>query len=277
MQPDIKRSNVDSLRISAGTPAEDGLSITDTASARTSQPSPNERSPGGKPDYDELAEATRDAETATSGATPSNNAGQVGAPPEGSSLFSGGYDPAKYANLTIDPAVKELFQYIGRYKPEKRELPTELKPFIPDYIAAMGDVDEFLKPPRPDGAFEPLGLAVLDEPSVKQSDPAIMRKFLRAHLKGTAAVEDEDGGAPIAHDDEDRARKIDQWVADVDALHEKEIAGEVRPCHVRTRCARAPAGAIAHGACSRSCSNSVPPRTRWRRRAVQAKGQVPAI
>lgn len=178
---------------------------------------------GAKPDYDELADATRDAEMATSSGAQPGAAADASGP-----LFPGGYDPAKYAGLAIDPAVKELFKYIGRYKPERRDLPTELKPFIPDYMPAVGDVDEFLKPPRPDGAFEPLGLTVLDEPSVKQSDPAIMRKFLRAHLAGTAAVQDEDGGAPIAHADEDRARKIEQWVADVDALHDKEVAGEVR-------------------------------------------------
>lgn len=141
--------------------------------------------------------------------------------------FPGGYDASKYASLSVDPSLKELFSYIGRYKPEKRQLPCELKPFIPDYIAAVGDVDEFLKPPRPDGKFEPLGLKVLDEPSMNQSDPAIMRKFLRAHMKGTAGIEDEDEDA-IQHGDEDRDAKIDQWIKDVDRLRETEVAGEVR-------------------------------------------------
>ena len=37
--------------------------------------------------------------------------------------------------------VKELFQYIGRYKPQTIELDTKLKPFIPDYIPAIGLCD----------------------------------------------------------------------------------------------------------------------------------------
>ena len=144
----------------------------------------------------------------------------------GFSAFPGGYDPKKYDKLNVDPALKDLFAYIGRYQPARRELVCELKPFIPDYIAAVGDVDEFLKPPRPDGQFEPLGLKTLDEPSVNQSDPAIMRKFLKAHLKGVDAAED-DNDATIKHDDEDRDAKIEQWIKDVEKLRRHEIAGEV--------------------------------------------------
>lgn len=148
---------------------------------------------------------------------------------DGSNSFADGYNAQRYTNMHLDPGLSELFAYVGRYRPEKRQLPCELKPFIPDYIAAMGDVDEFLKPPRPDGRFEPLGLKVLDEPSVHQSDPAIMRKFLRAHMKGTAADagevhEDDDA---IQHCDHERDAKIDQWISDVEQLRGTEVAGEV--------------------------------------------------
>lgn len=46
------------------------------------------------------------------------------------------------------------------------EINTELKPFIPDYIPAVGEVDAFLKIPRPDGEVEKLGLAIIDEPKL---------------------------------------------------------------------------------------------------------------
>jgi intraflagellar transport protein 46 len=36
-----------------------------------------------------------------------------------------------------------------------------LKAFIPEYIPAIGEVDAFLKMPRPDGQPETLGLYVL--------------------------------------------------------------------------------------------------------------------
>ena len=56
--------------------------------------------------------------------------------------------------------IRDLFQYIGRYKPHNIELETKLKPFIPEYIPAVGDIDEFIKVPRPDGQPDFLGLKV---------------------------------------------------------------------------------------------------------------------
>ena len=53
--------------------------------------------------------------------------------------------------LQVSAEVKELFQYIGRFKPNKVELDTHLKCFIPDYIPAVGEIDSFIKVPRPDG------------------------------------------------------------------------------------------------------------------------------
>lgn len=42
-----------------------------------------------------------------------------------------------------------------------QELETQLKGFVPEYIPAIGEVDAFLKMPRPDGQAETLGLFVL--------------------------------------------------------------------------------------------------------------------
>ncbi len=38
-----------------------------------------------------------------------------------------------------------MFQYISRYTPQTVELDTKLRPFIPEYIPAIGDIDAFLK------------------------------------------------------------------------------------------------------------------------------------
>ena len=73
--------------------------------------------------------------------------------------------------------VKELFDYIVRYVPQKIELDYKLKPFIPDFIPAVGDIDAFIKV-ESNNPLE-LGLTVLDEPSAKQSDPNIMELQLR--------------------------------------------------------------------------------------------------
>ena len=80
----------------------------------------------------------------------------------------------------VSNEVKELFQYIGRYKPQTIELDTKLKPFIPDYIPAIGEIDPFLTTPRPDGQPDKLGLTVLDEPAAQQTDATVLDLQLRA-------------------------------------------------------------------------------------------------
>ena len=68
------------------------------------------------------------------------------------------YNPQDFSNLKVSSEVKDLFEYIIRYKPQKIDLETKLKPFIPDYIPAVGEVDAYLKMPKPDGQKEDLGI-----------------------------------------------------------------------------------------------------------------------
>ena len=55
------------------------------------------------------------------------------------------YDPSEYDHLQVSTELKELFQHIRRYTPQTIELDTKLKPFIPEFIPAVGDIDAFLK------------------------------------------------------------------------------------------------------------------------------------
>ena len=55
------------------------------------------------------------------------------------------YDPRNYDHLQVSGELKELFSYITRYTPQPIELETQLRPFIPEYIPAIGDIDAFLK------------------------------------------------------------------------------------------------------------------------------------
>lgn len=57
----------------------------------------------------------------------------------------GGYNPDEYEDLPVGPEVHDLFQYIMQYKPEVLQLETPLKPFIPEFVPAIGDIDEFIK------------------------------------------------------------------------------------------------------------------------------------
>lgn len=86
----------------------------------------------------------------------------------------GTYNPNDYANLQVASDVKDLFEYIQRYKPQKIDLETKLKPFIPDFVPAVGEVDAFLKMPKPDGTKEDLGIAQLDEPALNCEDKTVL-------------------------------------------------------------------------------------------------------
>ena len=70
--------------------------------------------------------------------------------------------------------LERISLFLFRFQPQDIVLDTKLKPFIPEYVPAIGDIDAFLKVPRPDGKEDALGLTVLDEPSSKQSDPHVL-------------------------------------------------------------------------------------------------------
>jgi intraflagellar transport protein 46 len=53
-------------------------------------------------------------------------------------------------------------------------LGSKIKPFVPDFIPAVGEVDAFLKMNKPDGANEDLGVKSLDEPSLNHEDPTVL-------------------------------------------------------------------------------------------------------
>ena len=59
--------------------------------------------------------------------------------------IDGAYNAKDYVNLQVPLEVRELFQYIERYKPQEVELNTQLRCFIPEYIPAIGEMDGFIK------------------------------------------------------------------------------------------------------------------------------------
>ncbi|XP_056884008.1 intraflagellar transport protein 46 homolog [Takifugu flavidus] len=144
---------------------------------------------------------------------------------EPSVAIEGTYDPADYANLPVSTEIKDLFQYITRYSPKCVELDHSLKPFIPDFIPAVGDIDAFLKVPRPDGAPDNLGLLVLDEPSVKQSDPTVMSLWLSEESKQhTVTKLQKVTSVASPHTN---PRQVDSWVESIGALHRSKPPASV--------------------------------------------------
>ncbi len=138
----------------------------------------------------------------------------------------GAYDPAEFQHLAVSTEIKDLFLYISQYRTQTVEVDYNLKPFILDFIPAVGDIDPFIKIPRPDEVDDNLGLVVLDEPCAKQSDPTVLDLHLRATTK-------EGGGLPkeTVVKQLDRAdrnpKEIDHWIANISELHKSKPATSV--------------------------------------------------
>eukprot|EP01029_Cantina_marsupialis_P030310 TRINITY_DN815_c0_g1_i1.p1 TRINITY_DN815_c0_g1~~TRINITY_DN815_c0_g1_i1.p1 ORF type:complete len:400 (-),score=155.76 TRINITY_DN815_c0_g1_i1:488-1687(-) len=138
--------------------------------------------------------------------------------------IEGGYNPSNYAHLDVPAECRDLFQYIPRYKPHTIELETKLKCFTPDLIPAIGEIDPFIKIPRPDGKSDMLALKVLDEPATEQSDPTVTEMQLRA-LSKKAALE------PVVvrsiEDAEKNPREIQKWINSITELHKTKPKPQV--------------------------------------------------
>lgn len=131
--------------------------------------------------------------------------------------LEGAYDPADYEHLPVSAEIKELFQYITRYTPQLIDLDHKLKPFIPDFIPAVGDIDAFLKVACPDGRADHLGLLVLDEPSTKQSDPTVLSLWLTENSKQHSITQYMK--VKSLEDAEKNPKAIDTWIESISELH----------------------------------------------------------
>ncbi|CAK0909867.1 unnamed protein product [Prorocentrum cordatum] len=138
---------------------------------------------------------------------------------------TGAYNPDDYKGMKVSADVEELFTYIQRYKPHTIELDATLKPFIPELIPSIGEVDAFLKMPRPDG--EPMGLGVtcLDEPTMNPSDPSILEFQLRSLSKNQ---ELEPMEVRFIENAEKNPKEIENWFKRIDDLNRNKPAPTVR-------------------------------------------------
>ncbi|XP_018495272.2 intraflagellar transport protein 46 homolog [Galendromus occidentalis] len=129
------------------------------------------------------------------------------------------YNPKDYENLAVSAELKTLFKLINSYTPQTIELDNKLRPFIPDLIPAVGDIDAFIKIPPPDNNDDFLGLKVLDEPCAKQSDPTVLNMQLRATTKQSSAKT----AALLVkclEDAHEHPKQIEEWVTSIEKLHQ---------------------------------------------------------
>jgi len=138
---------------------------------------------------------------------------------------SNAYNPDDFKGMKVSAEVEELFQYITRYKPHTIELDTSLKPFIPELIPSIGEVDAFLKMPRPDGKPSSLGTTQLDEPTLNPSDPSILDLQLRSLSKNQDLQPMEVRSIENA---EKCPKEIENWVKRIDDLNRSKPAPVVQ-------------------------------------------------
>ena len=128
--------------------------------------------------------------------------------------------------LRFSKELTDLFQLIDAYEPQHIEIETTLKCFIPAYIPAIGDVDPFIKVPRPDGVSDGLGLTVVDEPAIDQSDAAILDLHLRNSKKKRSRRNAHGGDIAVIRSIENAAKypyEIENWIQNVRELHASKV------------------------------------------------------
>jgi len=169
-----------------------------------------------------------DSDSSSSEATSTSDgsdAGGDGERKQKGNLPANAYNPDDFKGMKVSAEVEELFQYITRYKPHTIELDTSLKPFIPELIPSIGEVDAFLKMPRPDGKPNILGTQRLDEPNLNHSDPAILDLQLRSLSKGQDLQPIEVRSIENA---EKCPKEIENWIKRIDDLNRSKPAPTVQ-------------------------------------------------
>jgi intraflagellar transport protein 46 len=195
-----------------------------SAAQSSPKPAPQQQQKGPAP----VAEGSDESSSSSSDES-DTEAGGPGVSPKSTSgaapgQSQGSYNASEYDSVEASPEIKELFQYISRYKPDTIELETTLKPFIPDFVPCIGEVDACIKMPRPDGKPEMLGLARLDEPCLCASDPSVLDLQLRALSKRTDLEPME---VRSLEDAEKNPKDIKNWIDRVGELHRQKPAPTV--------------------------------------------------
>ncbi|GIQ82241.1 intraflagellar transport complex B protein 46 [Kipferlia bialata] len=79
---------------------------------------------------------------------------------------------------------------------------------------------------QPDGVEDPLGLSVIDEPALEQSQPTVLELRLRDLLRAPVDASVFGMGLEVRSVRQD-ARDIDSWIAQLDQLHTTQPPAEI--------------------------------------------------
>lgn len=130
----------------------------------------------------------------------------------------------KYANLQCSQECKEIFEYIARFTPQRIDLETTFRPFVPDFVPAIGEVDAMLKMPKASGEPEELGISVLDEPALNCEEKNVLElKYVQS--KNVVAATNIQVDSIEAADK--KPKEIARWITAVQDLHKTRPAPTV--------------------------------------------------
>lgn len=201
-------------------PYDEAIEIAGSDDNGVSTPSSTVKAKRSKPSAEKLTEkrpAINDTDSESETSTEDSASNKADLP-------VGAYNPTDYESLKVTPEIQELFQYIGRYKPHTVDVDVKLKPFIPDYIPAIGEVDAFLKIPRVDGKKDGLGLTKLDEPCLNPSDPTVLDLQLRSLSKHNLQPMSVNGIECA----EKNPKEVKNWIDRIQELHRNKPAPTVQ-------------------------------------------------
>lgn len=111
---------------------------------------------------------------------------------------------------------KSFFEYIGRYKPQKTELDTTFRPFIPEFIPNVGEVDAYIKMPKPDGSPETLGIEVVDEPTLNTVDKAVLEM---QYVQRKQIAKNVELKVHSIENADKKGKEISNWIKNVNTLN----------------------------------------------------------
>lgn len=105
------------------------------------------------------------------------------------------------------------------------DIDTKLKPFVPEFLPAVGEVDAFLKIPRPDGKEEALGLERIDEPALNQSKRSYLDLLIREFYKGKVRSDNKE--VHSIENPHKNPKLVNGWISDVEEIHKRRVAPSV--------------------------------------------------
>ena len=101
-------------------------------------------------------------------------------------------------------------------------------PFIPEYLPAIGDIDAFIKVPRPDGVQSTLGLEIVDEPATEQSIPSVLELQLRAISKVGGNVPSKLHAIHDTRNLKKNPKELNTWINSLQELHQTKPQQNVK-------------------------------------------------